>query len=361
MNRPLLAAAALLAAACSPDFDPASKVEKLRVLAVQAEPPEIEPPSGTAVAPDRAALTSFVLRADFAADPARETTVAYVACIPAPGNPGPNPCVLFSELSDPAAVLAAAAGAACAPPPPDQLVSIAFAGVEVCRAPDPGAPAPWKTCGPATAGGAALPAPEVAVPAGFGFGALPQGAPDRILGVQAVVLAFAIDASPGELATGPGACPAEVAARRLATLWGEREHVLSTKRVVIRGLEAPDPPNANPALDGITAAGAVLDPGAGSAVPRGAVTLAPVLPAAADHEAYTELDVTGAPVRSRVEEWVYSWFGTAGEMDELHTRDGEVEQWDLGGAAGGPALVAAVVRDLRGGVAWRWAKVTVAP
>ena len=50
-----------------------------------------------------------------------------------------------------------------------------------------------------------------------------------------------------------------------------------------------------------------------------------------------------------------------GEMDALHTRDGEVEEWDLGGAAGGPAVVATVVRDLRGGVAWRWAKVTVAP
>ncbi len=364
MNRASILPIALVAlAACTPDFDPASRVEKLRVLAVQAEPPEIAPPpaSGAPAAPDRAALTSFVLRADFATAPGRETTVLYLACVPAPGDPTPSPCVLFAQLSDPAAVLAAAASAACAAPAHGQAAPIAFAGVEVCQAPDAGSPVPWKTCGVATVRSVPLPAPELAVPAGYGFDALPPGAPERILGVQAVVLAFAIDATPDELATGPGACPAELVARRLAALWGEREHVLSTKRVSIRGPDAPDPPNVNPALDGVAADGAVLDPGAASGLPRGAVALAPVLPAAADHQPYTELDATGAPIRSRVEEWIYSWFGTTGEMDDLHTRDGGVEQWDLAAAAGGPAVVAAVVRDLRGGVAWRWAEVTIAP
>ncbi|HEY6005676.1 MAG TPA: hypothetical protein VIV57_22540 [Anaeromyxobacter sp.] len=364
MNRASILPLALLAlAACTPDFDPASRVEKLRVLAVQAEPPEIAPvpASGMPAAPDRAALTSLVLRADFATAPARETTVLYLACIPTPGDPTPSPCVLLAQLSDPASVLATAAGAACTAPPPGRSAPIAFAGVELCRAPVAGS---WKTCGAAvTGGGATLPPPELAVPAGYGFDALPAGAPERILGVQAVVLAFVIDATPDELATGPGACPGEVLARRLAALWGERDHVLSTKRVLIRGPEAPDAPNENPAVDGIASGGTLLDPAAPASLPRASVTLTPVLPAGADalHQPYTELDSTGALVRSAREEWVYSWFGTTGELKDLHTRDGGVEPWDLAAAAGGPAVVAAVVRDLRGGVAWRWTEVTVAP
>jgi hypothetical protein len=364
MNRAsTLPLALLAAAACSPDFDPASQVEKLRVLAVQAEPPEIAPPpaSGAPAAPDRAALTSFVLRADFAADPGRETTVVYLACVPAPGDSTPSPCVLFAQLSDPAGVLAAAAGAACTAPPPGQPAPIAFAGVEVCRAPAVGS---WKTCGAAvTSGGLTLPSPELAVPAGYGFDALPAGAPERILGVQAVVLAFAIDATPDELAAGPGACTAEALARRLAALWAERDHVLSVKRVLVRGPEAPDAPNENPAVDGIAAGGALLDPAAPASLPRASVTLAPVPPADADamHQPYTELDAAGAPIRSTREKWVYSWFATAPELDDLHTADGGEERWDLAAAAGGPAVVAAVVRDLRGGVGWTWAAVTIAP
>lgn len=354
MNRPLpLAAAALALAACSPDFDPASRVEKLRVLAVRAEPPEIAPPpaSGTPAAPGRAALTALVLRADDAAGPARKTTVLYVACVPAPGDPTTSPCVALASLRDPTAVLADAAQAGCAgggggAPPP-----IAFAGVEVCAG---------RSCGPATAGGVALPAPELAVPAGYGFDALPAGAPGRILGVQAVVLAFALDAEPDELAPAQwGACPAGDVTARLAALWPAREHVLAAKRVWIRGPEAPDAPNQNPAIDDIAAGGAALP----STVAQGTAHLAPLLPAgAADlHQPYTKLDAVGLPLEATREEWVYSWFSTAGELDELHTRDGEEASWTVSAPAGSPATIVAVVRDLRGGVAWTVRDVTIAP
>jgi hypothetical protein len=364
MNRASIPPLLLLAlAACTPDFDPASRVEKLRVLAVRAEPPEIAPVpvSGTPAAPDRAALTSFVLRADFATAPGRQTTVVYLACVPTPGDPTPSPCVLLASLRDPAGVLAGVASSSCAGPPPGGTAPIAFAGVEVCGAPAAGS---WRTCGPArTSGGLSLPPPELALPGGYGFDALPPGAPERILGVQAVVLAFALDATPDELAAGAGACPAEVFATRLAALWAERDHVLAAKRVWIRGPEAPDAPNENPAVDGIAAGGVLLDPAAPASLPRTSVALTPALPAAADalHQPYTELDSTGAPIRSSREEWVYSWFGTAGELKDLHTRDGGAEEWDLAAAAGGPAVVAAVARDLRGGVAWSWAEVTIAP
>jgi hypothetical protein len=363
MNRPSSLSLALLTlAACTPDFDPASRVEKLRVLAVQAEPPEIAPApaSGTPAAPDRAALTSFVLRADFATAPDRETTVVYLACVPTPGDPTPSPCVLLAGLRDPAAMLASVAQASCAAPATGPA-PMTFAGAEACRMPAAGSS---RTCGPAsTSGGLALPSPELALPAGYGFDALPSGAPERILGVQAVVLSFALDATPDELAAGTGACPAQILATRLATLWREREHVLSVKRVSIRGPDAPDAPNENPAVDGIAAAGLPLDPATPTGLPRASVDLTPVPPATADalHQPYTELDSTGAVVRSAREEWAYSWFSTTGELKDLHTRDGGVEELDLRGAAGGPALVAAVVRDLRGGVAWRWVEVTVAP
>jgi hypothetical protein len=360
---PVLAATALALAACTPDFDPASRIDKLRVLAVRADPPEIAPaPSGgaAAVAPDRAAVTALVLRADFATDPERGTTVVYVACLPVPGDPTPTPCVTLASLRDPTTALVDAAAAACAAsstgaaPPP-----VAFAGAERCQG---------GACGPVTLdGGVVLPAPEVALPAGYGFDALPAGAPDRILGVEAVALAFAIDAEPSELAPEAGAeCPLASVASRLSELWASREHVLAVKRVHVRGPEAPDAPNHNPALDGIAVDGAPLADGTSSALVTGVRQLTPVLPDGADslREAYTKLDAAGAPIESAREEWVYSWFSTAGDLKDLHTRDPlPTEEWTIGAsdasAGGTRALVAAVVRDRRGGEVWTVREVTI--
>src|SRR6266498_906860 len=181
-TRSALAAAALALAACSPDFDPASKIDKLRVLAITAAPPEIAPPSVDPDLAHTAALTSLVLRADFDAEAALTTTIVHLACVPTPGDPAPSPC---------------------------------------------------------------------------------------------------------ELLAGAGTtCPMGDMAARFAELWSSREHVLSTKRIQIRGPDAPDAPNQNPVIAGIEA---------GSA------------------------DLTA------------------------------------------PAVVVAVVRDLRGGVAWTVRKVNVAP
>lgn len=348
MNRPiLLVAAAVALAACTPDFDPASKVEKLRVLAVKAEPPEIEPAGPTADAPDRATLTSLVVRADEAADPTRKTTVLHLACLPVPGVLDPSPCVLLAQLRDPTVFLADAARAACAGGGGGGQ-EITFAGAEVCEA---------RVCGPVTSGGTTFPSPEVV--ADYDFAALPDGAPERIIGVQAVVLAFALDATPDELAAGAGGtCPIGDVATRLAELWASREHVLATKRVWIRGPDAPDAPNVNPAVAGIAAGGAPLP----ATVPPGTHLLAPIPTPDADalHQAYTELDAAGAPIGSKREDWVYSWFSTVGEMDVLHTRDGETEEWSVPPEPG-PTFVVTVVRDLRGGVAWTARDVTIAP
>ncbi len=350
MRRSLsLSLAALAAAACSPDFTPASRVEGLRVLAIRADPPEIAPApaSGTPVAPDRAALTTLVVRADHATDPTRQTTVLYLACVPVPGDPTPSPCVALAGLRDPTEVLAQAAQASCAAG--GDAPAIAFAGVEVCEG---------RACGPVTVGGVTLPSPELVLPAGYGFDALPPGAPERALGVQAELLAFALDATPDELAAGGvGACPAADVAPRIAALWAARDHVLAVKRVWIRGPEAPDAPNVNPAIDDVAAGGVSLP----DVVAPGTHWLAPLLPAGADdlHQPYTELDAAGVPIAPRREEWVYSWFSTVGDLEDLHTGDGEQEEWSV--ADLGAATVAVVVRDLRGGTAWTVRDVTVAP
>lgn len=355
-NVALAAAALALAAACTPEFDPASQVDGLRVLALRAEPPEIAPApapgDGPAAAPDRAALSALVLRGDAAREPARKTAVVYLACLPAPGDPTPTPCVALAALRDPTAVLAEAARAACGAGG-EAEPSIAFAGAEVCDA---------ASCGPVRAGEVTLPSPELSVPAGYAFDALPPGAPARILGVQAVVLAFAIDATAEELAAGAGgACPLGAVASRLSELWAAREHVLATKRVLVRGPEATDPPNRNPAIEGIAADGAALAGGTATALAPGRIGLAPVLPEGVEalHEDYTKLDAAGAPIERAREEWVYSWFGTAGELEEVHTRGAEAQAWTVGAA--GPAAVAVVARDLRGGVAWAVREVALGP
>ncbi len=353
MDRKILFLAALALSACSPDFDPASKVDRLRVLAIRADPPEIEPASGAAAAPDRAALTAFVLRPDFDSDPGRRTTILYLACTPAPGDLAPTPCSTFAGLGDPTVLLAQAAATGCGGGGPP--AALAFAGIEVCQA---------GACQPASVsvGGTpvALPPPELVVPAAYGFGALPPGSPDRILGVQAQVLAFALDAVPEELVPDPaGSCAPAEAAGRLAQLWPQREHVLATKTVRIRGPEAPDAPNRNPAVDGIAAGGTPLAVGSPSTIlAPGVWPLRPVLPPDADalHEIFTRLDAAGAPVDRAPEEWVYSWFSTAGEIDKLHVREPTPDDWTVraGDAAASRdrALVAVVVRDPRGGNAW---------
>jgi hypothetical protein len=207
-------------------------------------------------------------------------------------------------------------------------------------------------CGPASDGGVPLAPARVALPAGFAF---PASGVDRIVGVQAVDLAFAVDATPEELGlAGVGAaCPVADVADRLSAYWAAREHVLTVKRVPIRGPASPNAANRNPAVDGIQATGATLDPAAPTTVLASNLLLTPVLPAGAagQPEVYVKLDASGAPIDTETEEWVYSWFATSGELKDLHTRSAtKADEWKV--FSRGPARVVVVVRDLRGGTAW---------
>ncbi len=352
MRRSILVLAALAIAACSPEFDPASRIEKLRVLAIRAEPPEIDPTESSA-------LTSLVLRAD-GAEAERTTTVVHLACIPDPREPArASPCTAFALLRDPAAAVADLARRSCdagGVPEGFRWAPVVLVGIEQCAA---------ASCGPVASGDAAAYPPRLGVPPAFDFPEAVAGAPpppERILGVQAVVLAFALDATPDELVAGAGtACPAGDVASNLAALWAAREHVLSTKRVAIRGPDSPDAPNRNPAVDGILAGATSLDPAAPTPLAAGELELAPILPAgpAGEPELYTTRDASGAAIETGPEEWVYSWFSTAGELDDLHSRGAATDRWTVTSA--GPAKVVVVVRDLRGGTAWAVRDVVVGP
>jgi hypothetical protein len=191
---------------------------------------------------------------------------------------------------------------------------------------------------------------------------LAPGAPERILGVQGVVLAFAVDATPDELAAPAGGCADADLLTNLAALWGQREHVLSIKRVPIHGPDSLDAPNRNPAVAGILAgATSLLDPAAATTLAPGVLELAPVLPAGPEGrpETYTKRDSVGAAIETVPEEWVYSWFSNAGELKDLNTRGSETDRWTLAGP--GLAKVVVVVRDLRGGTAWAVRDVVAAP
>ncbi len=347
------AAAALALAACSPEFDPASRIENLRVVAIRAEPPEIDP-TGTST------LTSLALRADDARGSPRTTTVVHLACVPDPRVPAQaSPCTAFATLADPAAAIADLARRTCDPgalPGGLRWAPVVLAGIEQCGS---------GSCGPAASGGAALHPPRLEVPPAFDFPDATAGAPippERILGVQAAVLAFAVDATPDELVAGVGtACPSGGVASNLEVLWRTREHVLATKRIVIRGPDSPDAPNQNPVVEGILAGATLLDPAAATPLATGELQLAPVLPEgpAGQPEVYTPRDAAGAAIETVPEEWVYSWFSTAGELEDLHTRGGDTDRWTIG--TPGPAKVVVVVRDLRGGTAWAVRDVVAGP
>jgi hypothetical protein len=353
----LVTAAALALAACAPEFDPASEVQGLRVLALRAEPPEIAPP-GDPEALHTAVLTSLVLRPEWVTTSARPVTILYLACTPVPGDPTPSPCVMLASLRDPTAALAEGAQASCDPDPEPPSTTrpppVSFAGAEVCDR---------SGCGPAALpGGGALPPPALALPEGYGelFAALPPGAPERALGVEAQVLAFAVDATPERLAEGADpACPLAAVGANLQAAWRVEEHVLAVKRVQIRGPSAPAASDENPTAPRIRARDGELDPiPATTTIAGGAIPLVPLAAPESDLQAYTELDVEGIPIAAAREELVYSWFSTAGELEELHTRGAEPEEWRVGTTR---ALVAVVVRDDRGGVAWAVHEVELSP
>lgn len=371
-------------AGCGEEFAPASYVDKLRLLAIRAEAPEIAPAGGGA--PDRTTLTSLVADPDQLEDPEREVTVVYLACTPEPGSLEAGLCTLVETYADPAQLpaLLNEGGGACggggAPAPGEfgegVVGGITFAGLEACDQ--------ELGCRPAEVdlGGAAvtLPAPTYVLPASFSLADLPADHPQRTTGVQVVVIAIVVQASPQELVE--GADPADSCAfadqvsANLARLLEERERLTALKRLQVRGPDVTDPVNVNPEIPGVLANGAVLAPELAEPVPDTArfrtgqkVSLLPQLPLGDDgkplsddvlYQPYTRYDSEGAFFRSEREAWLWSWFTTGGEFEDERTRDAdEAQEWTAPGVdkdfpvpESRRVFLYSVVRDARGGIAW---------
>ena len=345
MNRPLTLAALVVLTACSPDFDPASKIEKLRVVAIQAEPPEIDP-EGLRTA----SLTSLVLRADFVQAPSRTTTVVHLACVPVPGDSAPTPCVMLPNLRDPATAMAAGAAQACASGGGGSArwPAIDLAGIESCAG---------AIRGPATVGGIPVPPARVTVPAGFAF---PPSGPERI-GVEAVVLAFALDATPDELVAGVGtACPGATS-RRTSPGSGPSATTCSRRSGCgSAGRPRPTLPTGTRAWRASPRGRLLFTRRARR--PSHLATCRSRRCFRPERRASRRCTRRSTPpaLPSRPGRRSGSTRGsTAGDLEDLHTRSATApEKWTVG--AVGSARVAVVVRDLRGGTAWAVRDVVVA-
>lgn len=354
-----LVAVAVAASACSPQFTSPTEVVGLRILAIRSEPPELAPP-GDPAAPARAAMGALVGHPVLATDGAWRATVLHVACTPAPGQAEASPCTVLTQLATPQDLVGLAdLGSACTAPGLGMPGAITLAGLESCGRDgcgpvlvrrDPADPEPDVT----------LPAPAYEVPATLDLASLPPGSPERVLGVEVVDLALALEIDPSELGQDTAVatdCEAlEAAVTRFAAGWEARPHVSAVKRLRVRGPDAPSAANHNPPLDGIALDGAPLPPPSASPAPVGPGAkraLTPILPRdeAALRETYREVDGEGRALGEKTEEWTYSWFTTGGELSDLHTRSA-TQTVELTAPSSGPAVVWLVVRDLRGGVAW---------
>ncbi len=353
MRRLLGIAAALALAACGDEFDPASRVDGLRVLGVRAEPPEIALPeigAGHGLPPG-AALSALVADPDQVTEPGRAASVVYLSCTEDPLAPYAGVCTSFDSFRD----VPALARAALPPGEPlgrGEVGHVTLSGLEGCVHGEPCAPP------------VGVPEPAYVMPPELRLDLLPAGMPQRILGMEVIVVAVAIAASPVELLAGGGIAGVP---GRLAELFEEREHVVAVKRLQVRGPDAPDEPNRNPIVRGLAVDGAELplEPEEGPVLARKArVDLSAVLPPGADQlfQRYTDLDAFGDPIGPAVEEWVYSFFATAGDLDRVHTRDAaETNEYTAPdeAPAGGEAVFYLVVRDHRGGADWLQRRVRI--
>jgi len=377
----------LLAAGCGETFKPASYVDRLRILAVQADPPEVmdpasDPSGGGPGASSR--IRSLVADPAQLEDLEREVSVLYLACTPDPRQPSQGAvCTSYAMLQDPAALAAllgrsaggdpASCGGASEGEPdtgPETTSLISFLGGERC--------AHGVDCEPLsiTVGDSAfpLPPPTYVVPDHLRLHDLDPGDPARILGVHASVVAIALAASADELLQGidPGD-PCTLATElgpRLAALLEIRDSVVAVKRIQVRGPDATDPPNLNPAVDGILNGDLPLPPELEDPIPEAAALsrgraypLRAILPGDPPdlRQPFTIYDARGKKLKEEEEERLYSWFATAGSFEELRLRSpDEPNRWtaptgreeDDPIPVGGRVFFYTVVRDMRGGVDW---------
>jgi len=364
-----------------PLFTPQWELDRLHLLAVQAEPPEIAPAGANGEVPDRARLTSLVVDPAHLETPGRLSTVIYLACTARPGDLETPPCAAFEALRDPASLAEGSETGECSDSSetseetsgedtsePSELGTgvlggVAFLGVEECDADgcrparlalDPAHP-DWVL---------ELPPPPYIAPKELDFAALPEGSPARKLGLRVTIMALVLDAAPAELLPEEeDPCgPFAGITKQIARLMNERENVTASKVLTIRGPDAIDPPNRNPRIEGIVLRGTAVPPrtlGAeGIALSPGQPRIeGAFVPVDELLQPYTRVDSKGEVLGERREKWTTSWFTAHGALNRARTHGfDEAVTWTppTAGAAPVPekARLYAVVRDLRGGVTW---------
>jgi hypothetical protein len=244
---------------------------------------------------------------------------------------------------------------------------VSFSGLESCDA---------AGCGPVTfqvgdpSVDVPLPPPAYVLPPELQLEALPAGVPARVLGVQVLILAVAIDATPEELFQGDDVCQMiKGFSGRLQSLRAERANVVAIKRLAVHGPDSADELNRNPSLPGIAGTQAEFHTGK-------VYDFTPLLPSDGEgqpidpsllYQRYTKFDADGKVIEAAEESWAYSWYVTAGSFEEMNTKAPDEEaRWMAPSRASknvpadGRVRIYTVVRDLRDGMDWTVTEITLA-
>ncbi len=323
-SAPILApmlCAALLANGCTPDWPSSNEVRDLRLLAIQAEPPDLAPGASTklsALTPDPTA-------------PERESMVLWFACDPIPASPGTPPCATFSTLDD-------------ATDLDLSLITDPSVGLRPLFARD-GA-APWRE--------AIYDAPPAL------FDELDPSDLKRNKGVLAYILAIAVQAEPFAEA------PTEDELAELYRKVRDKElrSVLSIKRVRIADTGGNF--NKNPGIEALVLGGSLgmlqFDGSSPLYVRQGASLALDVLPTEGSQEHFLVFDVDGGLEEHR-ELLSVTWFSTHGNFSEARTVVGTPVTFAMSPNAkeGATGALFAVLRDGRGGATWLVLPMIVAP
>ncbi len=292
--------------ACGETWRPVTFVEGMRVLGVQAEPPDLNPGASTR-------LSALVY--DPAA-PTRKNLLLWVACDPDPLKLDQPLCAKYESLTNPAGLIAESG---------ELPEGVHFVGL--------GEEASYS-------------APQDL------FAPLPADSVHRTRGLVAIVILMAIATEPPAVFPPP---EEEMLDLMIKVKLRQIPSVLSIKRIRITEESAL---NSNPAIEGARFDGELWGPGLRPVKLRpGRSYVLSGEAAAGAAERYTALDPDLRPVE-KDEHLTFSWFSTLGDFDAPRTLAGDDSQrftiaWpfdELPADRRGTMFL--VLRDGRGGASW---------
>jgi hypothetical protein len=314
-----LAFIALLALGCGKSFTPDSVVNGFRILAVQAEPPEIQPSQTTTLS----ALIVDPTR------PGQNNTVIWLSCDPDPFDLGRSACNELGNLNSASALLSFVDGGQLALPP----------GIKVGN---------WND----ETGGFSSPytAPDDAKV--FDPGTILPGDPRRQIGTIADMLVI----------TAAGDLPLLASADEKNAFFTEVEDALIPAVLVIdRVIVSDNPnPNHNPVFGDLLFSGTAIPDGGtfriGAGMDGGIELTAPD----SSFETFTEIEPDGTTL-TKQEGLIAAYYSTTGSLsqDRIALRSGFPETFTAPAGTDADPLpdkrlgtMWIVLRDTRGGLSW---------